>query len=105
MGLKPQHLLILLLVVILLFGARKLPDLARSMGRSLRIIKAETKGLVDEPDPDDLDEKAEPRNERRPLADESGGGTQAGSSQTGKAQDGKAQTGEVVDPPERVRDN
>ena len=36
-----------MLVVVLLFGAKRLPDAARSVGRSLRIFKAETKGLVD----------------------------------------------------------
>ena len=37
--------LVLILVVILLFGSKKLPDVARGVGRSLRIFKAETKGL------------------------------------------------------------
>lgn len=35
------ELLIILAVFILLFGAKKLPDTARSLGRSLRIFKAE----------------------------------------------------------------
>lgn len=39
---------ILVILAILLFGAKKLPDLARSLGRSARILKAESKGLVDE---------------------------------------------------------
>lgn len=37
----PTQLLIVLLVVVLLFGAQKLPDLARSVGRSSRILKSE----------------------------------------------------------------
>ncbi|WP_131766858.1 Sec-independent protein translocase subunit TatA [Candidatus Protofrankia californiensis] len=44
-NLGPTELLIIAFVVILLFGSRKLPDAARSFGRSLRIFKAETKGL------------------------------------------------------------
>jgi sec-independent protein translocase protein TatA len=36
---------IVILVVILLFGAKRLPDVARGVGRSLRIFKAETEGL------------------------------------------------------------
>jgi sec-independent protein translocase protein TatA len=36
---------IVILVVILLFGAKRLPDVARGVGRSLRIFKAETDGL------------------------------------------------------------
>jgi sec-independent protein translocase protein TatA len=40
--------LILLLVIVVLFGSAKLPTLARSLGQSMRILKAETKGLHDE---------------------------------------------------------
>ena len=42
------HLLILAGVFVLLFGARRLPDGARALGRSLRIFKTEVKGLHDE---------------------------------------------------------
>jgi sec-independent protein translocase protein TatA len=42
------EIILILLVLVLLFGAKKLPDLSRSMGRSLRIFKAETKGLREE---------------------------------------------------------
>ncbi|CAB4674416.1 MAG: twin-arginine translocase TatA/TatE family subunit [Actinobacteria bacterium] len=42
---EPSHILILLLVVIVLFGAKRLPDSARSLGRSLRIFKSEVKEL------------------------------------------------------------
>lgn len=40
--------LIILLLVVLLFGAKRLPDAARGVGRSLRIFKAETKGMNDD---------------------------------------------------------
>jgi sec-independent protein translocase protein TatA len=63
-ALKPWHIIVLVVVLILLFGAKRLPDAARSLGRSLRIIKAETKGLVDD---DNLAEKAEPQYGREPL--------------------------------------
>ena len=49
-GLGPTELLIILAVLVLLFGASKLPELARGSGRALRIFKAETKGLMDEDD-------------------------------------------------------
>ncbi|KOX15383.1 Sec-independent protein translocase subunit TatA [Nocardiopsis sp. NRRL B-16309] len=39
---------ILVILAVLLFGAKKLPELARSLGRSARILKAESKGLVEE---------------------------------------------------------
>ncbi len=40
--------LVILLIVVLVFGAAKLPDLARGTGQALRIFKAETKGLIDD---------------------------------------------------------
>lgn len=46
--LSPWHLLILAGVFVLLFGAKRLPDGARSLGRSLRIFKTEVKGLGEE---------------------------------------------------------
>ena len=45
---SPWHLLILAGVFVLLFGAKRLPDGARSLGRSLRIFKTEVKGLGDD---------------------------------------------------------
>lgn len=42
------ELLIILAIVVLVFGASKLPELARGSGRALRIFKAETKGLNDD---------------------------------------------------------
>ena len=47
-GLGTPELLIILAVVVLMFGAAKLPDLARNSGRALRIFKAETKGLMED---------------------------------------------------------
>jgi len=48
----PMEIILILAVLVLLFGAKKLPELARGSGRALRIFKAETKGLMD----DDEDE-------------------------------------------------
>lgn len=53
-SLGTPELLIILAVLVLLFGASKLPDLARGSGRAIRIFKSETKGLLD--DDDDKDE-------------------------------------------------
>jgi sec-independent protein translocase protein TatA len=44
---KPGFVLVLL-VVLVVFGAKRLPDSARALGRSLRILKAEAKGLRDD---------------------------------------------------------
>jgi sec-independent protein translocase protein TatA len=49
-GLGPTELILIVLVIVLLFGASKLPELARGSGRALRIFKAETKGLMDDDD-------------------------------------------------------
>lgn len=44
----PPEIILVLLILVLLFGAKRLPDTARGIGRSLRIFKAETKGLRDD---------------------------------------------------------
>jgi sec-independent protein translocase protein TatA len=49
-ALQPWHIIILVLVVVLLFGAKRLPDTARSIGKSLKIFKAETKDLTGDKD-------------------------------------------------------
>jgi sec-independent protein translocase protein TatA len=43
--LRPWHIAVLVVVVIVLFGAKRLPGAARSLGQSMRILKAETAGL------------------------------------------------------------
>ena len=47
-GLEPWHLLVLGIVVILVFGSKKLPDSARALGKSLRILKSETRAMREE---------------------------------------------------------
>ncbi|OBJ57881.1 Sec-independent protein translocase subunit TatA [Mycobacterium sp. 1423905.2] len=47
-SLQPWHWLILAVVVIVLFGAKRLPDAARSLGKSLRIFKSEVRELQNE---------------------------------------------------------
>ncbi|MFD6435706.1 Sec-independent protein translocase subunit TatA [Streptomyces venezuelae] len=47
-ALQPWHLLVVLLVVVVVFGSKKLPDAARSVGKSLRILKSETQALREE---------------------------------------------------------
>ncbi|WP_424216783.1 Sec-independent protein translocase subunit TatA (plasmid) [Streptomyces sp. BI20] len=44
-GLEPWHLLIVAIVVIALFGSKRLPDTARALGKSLRILKSETRAM------------------------------------------------------------
>jgi sec-independent protein translocase protein TatA len=87
--LRPWHIAVLVVVLILLFGAKRLPDAARSLGRSLRIIKAETKGLTDDDNPG-LADKADAQSARQPLP---------------PTTVETPQPPPVVDPVQRVRDN
>ncbi|MFE7312965.1 Sec-independent protein translocase subunit TatA [Streptomyces sp. NPDC057555] len=47
-ALEPWHLILIVAVLVLVFGSKKLPDMARGLGRSARILKAEAKALKDE---------------------------------------------------------
>lgn len=75
----PQGLewLVILAIVVLVFGAAKLPDLARSSGQALRIFKTETKGLRDDDDgdqktPEQLEIEAREQAARETGSDTSG---------------------------------
>jgi TatA/E family protein of Tat protein translocase len=56
---EPSHILILLLVVLVLFGAKRLPDSARSLGKSMRIFKSELKEMKQDDKKSDNDESTE----------------------------------------------
>lgn len=47
-GLGATELLIIGAIIVMMFGASKLPELARGSGQALRIFKSETKGLIDD---------------------------------------------------------
>ncbi|MFJ8314158.1 MULTISPECIES: Sec-independent protein translocase subunit TatA [unclassified Streptomyces] len=47
-ALEPWHLLILVVVLVLVFGSKKLPDAARALGKSMRILKSEAKAMKGE---------------------------------------------------------
>jgi sec-independent protein translocase protein TatA len=82
------ELILIVLVILLLFGAAKLPQLARGTGQALRIFKAETKGLRDEDESKDSSERA----------DENPRGITSGDDHVSSSQP-------VDDPAERSRDN
>ena len=108
-ALKPWHIIVLVVVLILLFGAKRLPDAARSLGRSLRIIKAETKGLVDD-DNTNLADKADAQHGRQPLQGEvqQPYGQQPGQPGYGQqpyAQPQQPPAAPYVDPVQRTRDH
>ncbi|GAA2744913.1 Sec-independent protein translocase subunit TatA [Kitasatospora cinereorecta] len=52
-GFEPWHLIIVVAVLVLLFGSKKLPEMARGLGKSMRILKAETKALREDDAPAD----------------------------------------------------
>jgi sec-independent protein translocase protein TatA len=45
---EPSHILLIVLVLVILFGSRRLPDVARGMGQSMRIFKSEVKKMKDD---------------------------------------------------------
>ena len=49
-ALKPLHWIVIFVLLILLFGANKLPDVAASLGQSLKVFKKEVKELREEDD-------------------------------------------------------
>ncbi len=44
-SLSPWHLLLVAIIVVLVFGSKRLPDTARSLGKSMRILKSETAAM------------------------------------------------------------
>lgn len=61
------ELLIILALVFLLFGAKKMPDAARGIGRSLRILKTETQGLRDDDGSGEAERSADETDEVPPV--------------------------------------
>ena len=60
-SLGPPEIILILVVLVLLFGAKRLPDAARSLGRSMRIFKSEVKEMRGDDQPPA--KPAEPRAE------------------------------------------
>lgn len=55
------EIIIIAIVILILFGSAKLPQAARSLGRSMRIFKSETKGLITD---EEEQPKAKPQEAR-----------------------------------------
>ena len=53
----PVSLVIIGVVALLIFGPKKLPELGKAMGSTLREFKKGTKGLIDDEDDDDSKKK------------------------------------------------
>ncbi len=65
MGLGPWEIGLIILVVIILFGGKKLPELARGLGLGLREFKKATRGIKDEvkSTTDDVDDNEKEKKE------------------------------------------
>jgi sec-independent protein translocase protein TatA len=71
---SPWKILIVAVVIIVLFGSKKLPSAARSLGQSMRILKKEVQGLhEDEPESGLSDARAAARAPAEITADAPGG--------------------------------
>lgn len=64
---NPWAIIILVLLVVLLFGAGKLPGLARNVGKSMRIFKSEVEELRGEDSGDDEEDEDRGRRDQRPA--------------------------------------
>ncbi|MFE7540316.1 Sec-independent protein translocase subunit TatA [Streptomyces platensis] len=60
---EPWHLILILAVLVLLFGSKKLPDMARGLGRSMRILKSEARAIKDDERPETPRTAEAPRQE------------------------------------------
>ncbi|WP_433188992.1 Sec-independent protein translocase subunit TatA [Actinoallomurus sp. CA-150999] len=67
MDLGPWEIAIIAVVILVLFGSAKLPQAARSLGRSMRIFKSETKGLISDDD-DEPRPQSQPQDPRAQAA-------------------------------------
>jgi sec-independent protein translocase protein TatA len=64
---SPSHWVIIALVALVLFGYKKLPEMSRSVGRSLRIFKTEIKGMGQDDAARDSAEIVQPGTEQQPA--------------------------------------
>jgi sec-independent protein translocase protein TatA len=73
------EIILIIVVLVLLFGARKLPDLARGTGRALRIFKAETKGLTEDDEETSGDTKPQQEQQKQlpPSPSQTANGTES----------------------------
>jgi sec-independent protein translocase protein TatA len=70
MDLGPWEIAIIAVVILVLFGSAKLPQAARSLGRSMRIFKSETKGLIGDDDDKQNDAPSDAREQAARLREQ-----------------------------------
>ncbi len=52
---RPWHIIVLIIVVLVVFGSAKLPDIARSIGESMKVFKKEVQDLREDDDSETKD--------------------------------------------------
>jgi sec-independent protein translocase protein TatA len=62
-GMRGQEWLIILFIILLLFGAKKLPEMARGLGRSVRILKSESKAAEESLEEEEKSDNEESKKE------------------------------------------
>ena len=62
------HIVVLVVIIVLLFGANRLPDLAKAVGQSLKIFKNEVKDLTEDSKPADVKKDETPGDGTTPKA-------------------------------------
>lgn len=63
MGLGTGSIILIVIAALLIFGPKKLPELGKAAGKTLREFKNATSGLVDDDDDDDKDKKSKKTEE------------------------------------------
>lgn len=68
-AMQPWHWIIVIVVLVILFGSKKLPDAARGLGRSLRIFKSEMSEMTKDDGPAPASGGAPERQRELPPSD------------------------------------
>ncbi len=68
-GIGPAELLVVFLIILVLFGAKRLPELAKSLGRSIMEFKNATQNIKDELDFTKIDDTQPVKQNRRPQSE------------------------------------
>lgn len=92
---RPTHILILILVLIIVFGASKLPDIARNIGKSAKVLKSELSDLSEDDNTKQV--AAGTQNPQIPAAPSSPAPTQNAQTSSPEVVSGQSDT---ADPPE-----
>jgi sec-independent protein translocase protein TatA len=69
-GIGAQELLLIFLIILLLFGSKRLPEFGRSLGQGIRQFRQAAKGLQDDLDEAGREEKTQKKIEKKPEGDD-----------------------------------